>query len=348
MSHHDEHRSRKDRAISETFLGILGLMVILISILVFQFLAVPRIHAYIVKYQPNETLHPEITGTPDPIITAMLFQVNESEMYRTVEDLQKIPTRAYGTPGNREAAEYLERRLSAYPNLSVEYQGGELRNVIATLPGQDHASEEIILVGAHYDSNSSDPFHAPGVTDNGCGVAITMELARVMSQYRFPNTLKFAFWNGEESKEGEFSLGSTSYSNQAKNQSLDILLYLNYDSACYDPANRSVVDIMYNLRSRPMAEEMVRSDGLYGINATLTYNLFNCVDDVRPFWSAGYPAIMTHSESHGYRHTPEDTLDKASFPYARMNARLGMAVLAHYAELVKIPSRTRFYLQLTT
>jgi len=338
MSHEASLQELKDRLTSRTLLAVLGLICILICASLFQFAILPRLGAYLVKYQPNETLHPEITGVPDPIITAMLLQVNESEIFRTVEDLQKIPTRAYGSPGNREAAEYLERRLSAYPNLSVEYQGGELRNVIATLPGQDHVSKEIILVGAHYDSNSTNPFHAPGVTDNGCGVGIVMELARVMSQYRFPNTLKFAFWNGEESKEGEFSLGSTSYAHQAKNQSLDISLYLNYDSACYDPANRSVVDIMYNLESRPMAEEMVRSNGLYGMKATLTYNLFNCVDDVRPFWSAGYPAIMTHSESHGYRHTPKDTLDKASFPYARKNARLGMAVLAHYAGLVKMPS----------
>lgn len=333
MSHRNGDRSRKIRAISQTQLGILGLIGILIFILFIQFLLLPRISAYIVNYQPGETLHPEITGSPDPVIASMLLQVNESEIYRIVSDLKGIPTRAYGTPGNREAAEYLSGRLSEYPNLSIEYQGGELMNIIATLPGQDHDATGIVLVGAHYDSNSSDPAHAPGATDNGCGVAIVLELARVMSQYRFNDPLEFAFWNGEEGAGGVGLAGSTAYTQEARNQSQDIIFYLNYDSSCFDPENRTVVDVMYNLGSRPFAEEIVMSNTLYGINATFTYNLFHCYSDQRPFWSEGYPAIMTHSESHAFQHTPEDTLDKASFGYAAMNARLGMAVMARSAGL---------------
>lgn len=335
MSHRNGDRSRKIWAISQTQLGILGLIGILIFILFIQFLLLPRISAYTANFQPNETLHPEITGSPDPIIASMLLQVNKSEIYRTVSDLQDIPTRAYGTPGNREAAEYLSGRLSEYPNLSIEYQGGELRNIIATLPGQDQKATRIILVGAHYDSNSSDPAHAPGATDNGCGVAIVLELARVMGRYRFNDSLEFAFWNGEEGSGGVDLAGSKSYAGKARNQSLDIAFYLNYDSSCFDPENRSVVDVIFNVESRPFAEEMVMSNTLYRINATFTYNLFHCQDDQKPFWSAGYPAIMTHSESHAFQHTPEGTIDKASFGYAAMNARLGMAVMAQNAGRVE-------------
>ena len=338
MSRQGEPHGMKDRATSQTLLAVFGILFILVVASLFQFVLSPRLEAYQAGYQPDETLHPGISGTPDPTIAAMLLQVNESGMYRTVEALQEIPTRAYGTPGNREAAGYLYERLSVYPNLSVEYQGGELGNIIATLPGQDQTTGTVIIVGAHYDSSSSDPAHAPGVTDNGCGVAIVMDLARVMSLYHFQHTMEFALWNGEEGTGDEYAPGSTSYARQAKNQSLDIPLYVNFDSSCYDPLNRSVVDIIYNLESRPMAEEMVRSDTLYGINATLTYNLFHCFSDHRPFWSEGYPAIMTHSESHGFHHTPDDTLDKASFPYARKNAQLGMAVLAHYAGITRMLS----------
>jgi Zn-dependent M28 family amino/carboxypeptidase len=51
---------------------------------------------------------------------------------------------------------------------------------------------------AHYDSVSSDPARAPGATDNTCGVAIVVELARVMSQHQFNHTIAFALWNSEE------------------------------------------------------------------------------------------------------------------------------------------------------
>jgi hypothetical protein len=330
MSHRDKHRTGRDRAISQVLLGVLGLVVIIVFVCTLQFVVIPKIQAYSAKYQPDEILHPQITGSTDPVIVDMLLQVNESEISRTVSDLQDIPTRAYGTPGNRQAAEYLTRRLTAYPNLTVGYQGGELRNIIATLPGRDPGDGKTIMVGAHYDSISSDPAHAPGVTDNACGVAIVMELARVMSRYPMSHSVKFAFWNAEEGELGEVSAGSASYAAQAKNESLDIVLYLNYDSACYDPENRSVMDIMYNAGSRSFAEELVRANALYGVNASMTYNRFHCADDQRSFWKAGYPAIMTHSESHGFQHTPEDTLDKASLGYAGKNARLGIAVLAHY------------------
>ena len=59
--------------------------------------------------------------------------------------------------------------------------------------GKDNASQEVFIVGAHYDSDSSDPEHAPGSTDNGCGVAAVLELARVMSTHTYNHTLVFAF-----------------------------------------------------------------------------------------------------------------------------------------------------------
>jgi hypothetical protein len=318
-------RDSKGASLSRTLMVILGLLLVLF---LFFFFSVPALFVFQNMYQPKELLQPRLDGVPDPGISAMLLQINESEIYRTAADLERIPTRAYGSSGNREAAEYLEKRLSEYPNLSVELQGGDIRNIIATHPGRNQTSGRIVLVGAHYDSISSDADHAPGVTDNACGVAIVMELARVMSQYEYPHTLQFAFWNGEEVD----VVGSTTYAREAKDRSLDIRFTMNYDSSCYDPYNRSVVDVMYNVLSRPMAEELVRANTLYGINATLTYNLFHCINDQGPFWLAGYPSVMTHSESHGYFHTPKDTLDKASFSYARMNAQLGLAVLARYTE----------------
>jgi len=81
--------------------------------------------------------------------------------------------------------------------LTVDYNGGS-RNIIGTLPGVNTSSKDIGMVDAHYDSVSSDPARAPGATDNTCGVAIVVELARVMSQHQFNHTIAFALWNSEE------------------------------------------------------------------------------------------------------------------------------------------------------
>lgn len=272
------------------------------------------------------------TGAPDdrqeynPAVAEVIGEVNGSELQNTTYALQGIPTRAFGSGGNREAGEYLFARLAEIPGLEVEFQGGELNNVIATLPGSGNTSGEIVMVGAHFDSTSSDPTRAPGATDNGCGVAIVLELARVMSRHSFDRTVQFAFWNAEEN--GRY--GSAEY---AASASVPLVLYLNYDSACYDPENRSVLDIVYDERSADIAALMAGHNALYATNFTLTRNRHTCVSDHTPFQARGFPAVTTHSEEHGPAHTPDDTIDYVSFDYATRNAQLGLSVLAEVAGL---------------
>ena len=266
-------------------------------------------------------------GGYDPAIAAMLTEINESELENTTYDLQNFSTRAFGSPENREAGEYLYRRLDEIPGLEVEFQGGELRNVVATLPGSDNASDGVVVVGAHYDSTSSAPARAPGATDNGCGAAIVLELARIMSGHSFDRTVQFAFWNAEEN--GRY--GSTDYAGNTADASVPVVLYLNYDSACYDPLNRSVLDIMCDENSSDIAALMTDYNTLYATNFTLTVNNNTCASDHLPFQDRGYPAVMTHCEGHGSAHTPDDTVDHVSFQYAVRNARLGLSVLAEMA-----------------
>jgi hypothetical protein len=260
-------------------------------------------------------------------IDELISQIDESEIYDTTYDLQNFITRRLGYTGNTEASTYLFERLTAIEGLQVEFQGGTYRNVIATLPGADKQSDAICIVGAHYDSISSDPANAPGATDNGCGVGLVLEFARILSQYKFNNTIDFALWNDEE----DDSQGSSNFVASAYQASLNIILYLNLDSAGYDPNNRFILDIMYNSKSDWISDLMTENNTLYGTNFTLTYNVHTCWSDHRPFWNMGYTAVMTHSESHGPAHSPNDTIDKISTLYAKKNGQLQMSVLAQLA-----------------
>ncbi|HQD25012.1 MULTISPECIES: M28 family metallopeptidase [Methanoculleus] len=261
----------------------------------------------------------------DPAIASMIAEIDESELRNTTSDLSSIPTRAYGSDGNRVAGEYIFQRLSAIPGLEVEFQGGEVNNVIARLPGANTSLNEVVVVGAHYDSLSSDPARAPGATDNGCGVAIVLELARVMSGHSFDRTVEFAFWNAEE----DGSYGSSAY---VENATAPVALYFNYDSACYDPENWSVLDIIYDNRSREAAALLAGYNVLYGTNFSLTLNNYQtCSSDHIPFQARGYPAVATHSDGHGPAHTPDDTPEHVSFEYAKRNAGLGLSLIAKVA-----------------
>jgi acetylornithine deacetylase/succinyl-diaminopimelate desuccinylase-like protein len=74
------------------------------------------------------------------------------------------------------AADYLESafsKLGYHPTRqSYKVQGKRFANLIAERKGNT-ASEEVLVVGAHYDSHKD----SPGANDNGSAVATVLELA---------------------------------------------------------------------------------------------------------------------------------------------------------------------------
>ena len=96
-------------------------------------------------------------------------------------------------------------------------------NVVATLPGEQAESRDrIYLVSGHYDSMRSTPIDpdgfAPGANDDASGTAAVIEMACVMSKYKFNATLVFMTVAGEE----QGLLGSTFYAKAAKAKGLNI------------------------------------------------------------------------------------------------------------------------------
>jgi Zn-dependent M28 family amino/carboxypeptidase len=91
-------------------------------------------------------------------------------------------------------------------DLNVEWQDTDPMgyNTIAEIPGTD-LKDEIVMVGGHMDS-----WHAgTGATDNGAGVAVAMEAARIIQALGLKprRTIRVALWTGEE----EGLLGSKAY-----------------------------------------------------------------------------------------------------------------------------------------
>jgi hypothetical protein len=76
-----------------------------------------------------------------------------------------------------------------------------ITNVIATLHGSSQSNRTYVVSG-HYDSRITDVMNftddAPGADDDGSGVAVSMELARVLAHYDPEATIVFAAVAGEE------------------------------------------------------------------------------------------------------------------------------------------------------
>jgi hypothetical protein len=110
----------------------------------------------------------------------------------------------------------------------------QITNVYAVLHGSD-PSNRIVLVTGHYDSRNSDILNgtdpAPGANDDGSGVAISLECARILSKaaaankLKFPGTIIFLTVAGEE----QGLNGSKHFAEMAKEQKWKLEAVLNND-----------------------------------------------------------------------------------------------------------------------
>jgi putative aminopeptidase FrvX len=106
------------------------------------------------------------------------------------------------------------------------YTGEEQIIAEAVRQGTDAAEERIYLKLVPPDVESGPLDYeataataiAPGVTDDGSGTAVVMELARVMSQHRFDKTLVFIAFSAEEMGGG----GSQAWAEMARQKSMQI------------------------------------------------------------------------------------------------------------------------------
>jgi carboxypeptidase Q len=106
------------------------------------------------------------------------------------------------------------------------------RNVVAEIKGT--SGNEIVVVSAHFDD--WDP--AQGANDNGAGVAVVLEAARVFKllNVRPKNTIRFVFFSGEE----ELSNGSRAYAAQHKDELDRTRAVFNIDAGAHPPVGFNI------------------------------------------------------------------------------------------------------------
>ncbi|MDJ1137963.1 M28 family metallopeptidase [Streptomyces iconiensis] len=175
--------------------------------------------------QPAAAARQGVAGQrPDRELRELLREIDPRRIEATVRKLASFGTRhtlsVQDDPqrGIGAARDWIRDRMVEYAKASggrmtVELQSyvqepanrvpvpTRITNVIATLrggadPGRVH------VVSGHYDSRASDPMDAtsdaPGADDDASGVAVVLELARVMARRRPAATLVFAAVAGEE------------------------------------------------------------------------------------------------------------------------------------------------------
>jgi hypothetical protein len=208
--------------------------------------------------KPSGTRTPRLPKKDvDPTITAALKNISAAQIKATIEKLVSFHNRNTLTANDPELLAKGKGIIAARDWIKSEFEkyskacGGclevkldtftepvgnripkptELNNVYAVMRGTSEQSPQpIYVVTGHYDSRNSDTLNitdaAPGANDDASGTAVSLECARVLSQYKFPSTIIFLTVAGEE----QGLNGAKHFAKMAKAEGWNIQGVLNND-----------------------------------------------------------------------------------------------------------------------
>ncbi len=202
-----------------------------------------------------------------------------------------IGPRPMGSPKEREALLYAAEKLAEY-GCQVEWQfftqsnrfNTNSGNVIGRYPG---LTEKEIVIGAHIDSAGPE---IPGANDDGSGVAVMLEAARVLCQQPHQSTLVFVD---------------------------NIALMLQLDMANNDSPLTIWIDTPQHQTPKWLVSESIdifHSLGYRNIDYATHFQSFNNAmdgagSDHQPFMKKGIPAIAFVSDITAPIHTRNDSVE---------------------------------------
>ncbi|TCO65857.1 M20/M25/M40 family metallo-hydrolase [Actinocrispum wychmicini] len=221
---------------------------------------------------PGRPVRPQ---PPDAELRAILREIDERRIEATIRRLAAFGTRhtlsSQDDPvrGIGAARDWLFAEFSKIPNLAVQLQSYiqpaappripvevKITNVVGTLRGSTNP-ERVYVISGHYDSRCTDGLDgvkdAPGADDDASGVAVAMELARVMAKRKPKATLVFVAVAGEE--QGLF--GSDFMAKQFKAANTDVQAMFTNDivgSSTADDGSRDPHTIRLFAEGVPTAE----------------------------------------------------------------------------------------------
>jgi acetylornithine deacetylase/succinyl-diaminopimelate desuccinylase-like protein len=222
-------------------------------------------------------------------------------------------------------------------------------NVIATKPGRRTSAHYVIC--AHYDAIAtrtpgwSDQWYmedvpAPGADDNGTGVAVVLECARLLGPLDLDVGVKFMAFSGEELG----LLGSDYYVDQLEPED-SVIAVINVDMVGYvDEA--PLVEIVYNWKSKWLSDQLEDVARVLELESGIEpVNLSGIGrSDHASFWKVGIPGTELSEELEDigegkgspvnpHYHSVEDTVGNLDIGLVRDAARLVVGLVSRFAEM---------------
>ena len=282
----------------------------------------PRTQMFIATSIAPTAVPPSLTplSLPSTTPTATILralQFDGERAYDQVLAQEAIGPRPTGSEAGWATGDYIVDQLNklgwSVQTQEFVFQGVRGRNIIGKA-----GEGPLIILGAHYDTRpvadrDPDPNNRTqpilGANDGASGVAVLLELARVLNRDELPNQVWLAFFDAEDRGRLEgwpFSVG-------AREMAQGLMLR---------PQAVVVVDMIGDADQNIYYErnsDMELSAQLWAIAAKLGYkdNIIpeprhTIIDDHLPFVEQGIPSVDMIDFDYAYWHTLEDTADKVS------------------------------------
>jgi len=276
------------------------------------------------------------TGPLPPLSEAQRTLAEElrRDVVRLASD---IGVRNTDAPAGLHAAREFVREQFASAGYAVREETWLERGVeCANLVAERRGSDEIVLVGAHYDSAPG----CPAANDNASGVAALLALARRIASAGPTRTLRFvAFGNEEPPYFGTTDMGSARCARDCRERGENVVAMLSLETlGSYSDAPNSQrypapgLDWIYPSTANFIAfvgdsesAELVR-EVVGAFRATTPFPSAGAVlprsiqgvdwSDHRSFWAADYRALMVTDTApfrYAHYHAATDTPDKLDY-----------------------------------
>jgi hypothetical protein len=275
----------------------------------------------------------------DPAIAAMVKQISADSIKSYIEKMVTFGTRhslsdtvsattGIGAARRWVASKFIQFRKQSGASMTVELDPLDvpagrnariprhviMKNVLGTLKGTDPNDNRVLLISGHLDSRASDVMDsviaAPGANDDASGVAVVIELARIMSKQKFPCTIIFMAVQGEE----QGLIGARHMAEKMKAGNVNLVAMLNNDivgnavaSETGDKNDKTVRVFSEMVPSLETEEEKKARESLRAENDSPSRQLARYVKEAAEPYAKGFTATMNMRPDRFLRggdHTP--------------------------------------------
>lgn len=290
---------------------------------------------------PSTVVRRAWRGTmPDKYIAVIARLVSDENIKKWVQELSAFPTRHSKSIYINQVAAWIADRFQemGYTDVSMHNytrQGNQLKNVICTKPGSGDTGQTILFCG-HYDcvmeEEGNVAARAPGADDDATGIAVLLELARLMANTKLNDTVQFAAFSGEE----QGLWGSTAYAEHVKNNNINIHRLINMDMLGYPDENLTILieqdrgnRVQDNDQASYECGELMAQMAADYTNLPVKFGPIYS-SDYMPFEARGYVVVGAFEGGENpHYHTSGDLPDTLNLKYTADICRIVLATLLY-------------------